>query len=144
MTIKTFANFQILIHGIYEWGRGYVIEHGEKLWFECCKKIKDADIDGFNRAILREGSSFIISSTSPSFVGERFYCYAHAMEIKGDCQSCPNCITENEGHNYGNKIKEDLEKVVAVIKDCFPQATAKIRVKCYKVDADSPTYEIKA
>ena len=65
-------------------------------------------------------------------------------EIKGDCQSCPNCITENEGHNYGNKIKGGLEKVVAVIKDCFPQATAKIRVKCYKVDADSPTYEIKA
>ena len=31
-----------------------------------------------------------------------------------------------------------------VIKECFPQATAKIRVKCYKVNVDSPTYEVKA
>lgn len=142
--IKTFVNFQILISGIYEWGQGYVIENGRQQWLECCKKIKAADIDGFKTAALHEGTDLIISQTSPEFIGERFYVYAHAMEIKGDCQSCPNCLTENEGHNYGNKIKEDLEKVVAVIKECFPQATAKIRVKCFKVDMDSPTYEIKA
>ena len=141
---KTFANFQILIYGIYEWGRGNVIENGDAKWLECCKKIKAANIDGFMTATLHEGTDLVISRTSPTFIGERFYCYAHPMEIVGDCQSCPNCITENEGHKYGEKIKEDLEKVVAVIKECFPFATAKIRVKCYKVDMDSPTYEIKA
>ena len=144
MMFKTFANFQILIDGIYEWGRGYVIENGEKQWLECCKKIKAADISGFKTAALHEGVELAISRTEPTFIGERFYCYAHPMEIAGDCQSCPNCLTENEGHYYGNKIKDDLEKVVAVIKECFPQATAKIRVKCYKVNVDSPTYEVKA
>ena len=144
MLIKTFVNFQILVEGIYEWGPGYVIENGSKQWLECRKKIKAANIDGFNTAALHEGVNLGISRTEPSFIGERFYTYAHPMEIKGDCQSCPNCLTENEGHNYGNKIKEDLEKVVAVIKECFPQATAKIRVKCFKVDMDSPTYDVKA
>lgn len=143
--IMTYAKFQVLINGIYGWGIGYLKREYVSRWTECCERIKEAKIGKFAYAnlILPPKDGFV--NTSEKFVGEHFYAYMHPMEIAGECVSCPNCITENEGEKFGNYIKEDLEKVVEVIKECFPEIeiTARIRVKCNKVDIDSPTYVVE-
>lgn len=142
MAILTYAKFQILVSGIYGWGVGYYKADYVPRWDECCTKIKEANLSFFDSTSLVFPTPD--HNISPRFIGEDFYAYMHPMEIAGHALSSSCCITENEGENFGNRIKESLDKVVAIIKDCFPEIDIKVKttVWCNKFDDSKPTYTI--
>lgn len=144
--ITTYAKFQVRIHGIYEWGQAFLSEKYPELWAKACQAVKNSDINFFSDSSLIPANRGGFATVSERFVGEKFYAYMNPMAVEGMAVSCPNCITENEGENFGNKVKDALVQMVEVIKPHFPSVDikAEIVVKCVKFDIDSPDYIVKA
>lgn len=144
--ITTYAKFQVRIHGIYEWGQAFLNEKYPELWAKACQAVKNSDINFFSDSSLIPANRGGFATVSERFVGEKFYAYMNPMAVEGMAVSCPNCITENEGENFGNKVKDALVQMVEVIKPHFPSVDikAEIVVKCVKFDIDSPDYIVKA
>lgn len=144
--ITTYAKFQVRIHGIYEWGQAFLNEKYPELWAKACQAVKNSDISFFSDSSLIPANRGGFATVSERFVGEKFYAYMNPMAVEGMAVSCPNCITENEGENFGNKVKDALVQMVEVIKPHFPgvEIKAEIMVKCVKFDIDSPDYIVKA
>lgn len=144
--ITTYAKFQVRIHGIYEWGQCYLNEKYPELWAKACQAVKNSDIKFFSDSSLIPAKRGGFATVCERFVGEKFYAYMNPMAVEGMAVSCPNCITENEGENFGNKVKDALVRMVEVIKPHFPSVDikAEIVVKCVKFDIDSPDYIVKS
>ena len=144
--ITTYAKFQVRIHGIYEWGKAYLNGKYPEWWAKACQSVKNSDIHFFSDSALIPANRGGFATVSERFVGEKFYAYMNPMAVEGMAVSCPNCITENEGENFGNKVKDALVQMVEVIKPHFPgvDIKAEIVVKCVKFDIDSPDYIVKA
>lgn len=148
--ITTYAKFQVRIHGIYEWGQCYLHPKYPELWAKACEALKKSDIKFFSESTLIPANRGGFATVSERFVGEKFYAYMNPMAVEGMAVSCPNCITENEGENFGNKVKDALVQMVEVIKANIPphipgeEIKAEIVVKCVKFDIDSPDYIVKA
>lgn len=148
--ITTYAKFLVRIHGIYEWGQCFLHEKYPELWAKACQAVKNSDIDFFSVSNLIPASRGGFAAVSERFVGERFYAYMNPMAVEGMAVSCPNCTTENEGENFGNKVKDALVQMVEVIKSNIPphipgvEIKAEIVVKCVKFDIDNPDYIVKA
>ena len=136
MSIGQFHRVQILIDGIYGWGKGWMGQNYPARWWSALCEFQDANrenifMGGYCRLVQGKNGS------SDQFIGPRSYAYMHPMEVI--IETSEQYVTEYS--NVRKNLIETASKFLEFIMEKFEDIKnvgGRVTLNTYTFDMDKP------